>query len=102
MAEPIETLWCVYVAVNKVIIGSGNGLVPVHHQAITWTSDDLLSIGPSGKNFNEILIKNTELSSQESAFEIVICNMVAILFRLKVLKLDWVFDIMGLNWSKWD
>ena len=29
-----------------VNIGSGNGLLPARQQAITWTSADLLSIGP--------------------------------------------------------
>ena len=27
-----------------VIIGSGNGLLPIWHQAITWTNDDLLDL----------------------------------------------------------
>ena len=27
---------------NKAIIGSGNGLSPIQHQAIIWTNDDLL------------------------------------------------------------
>ena len=40
-----------------VNIGSGNGLSPVWHQAITWTNADLLSTGPSGKNFHEILLQ---------------------------------------------
>ena len=39
-----------YVSVNCIIIGSGNGLAPVRYQAITWTNDDLLSIGPLGTN----------------------------------------------------
>ena len=40
-----------------IIIGSGNGLSPVRRQAITWTSDVLLLIGPSGTKFSEIFIK---------------------------------------------
>ena len=32
-------------SVNYVVIGSGNGLVPFRHQAITWTNADLLSVG---------------------------------------------------------
>ena len=39
------------------IIGSDNGLSPSRRQAIIWTNDGLLLIGPLGKNFNEILIK---------------------------------------------
>ena len=36
---------------------SGNGLSSILRQAITWTSADLLSIGPLGTNFSEIWIK---------------------------------------------
>ena len=39
------------------IIGSDNGLSPDRCQAIIWTNDGLLLIGPLGTNFNEILIK---------------------------------------------
>ena len=38
-----------------VIIGLGNGLLPVWGQAIVWINDDHLSIGPLGTNFNVIL-----------------------------------------------
>ena len=34
-----------------------NGLSPVRRQAITWTKADLLSIGPLGTIFSEILIE---------------------------------------------
>ena len=40
-----------------ILIGSGNGLSPVWHQAIPWTNDDLLSIQLVETNFNENLIK---------------------------------------------
>ena len=36
----------IYASAIWVIIGSGNGLVPDRHQAITWTNADLLSIRP--------------------------------------------------------
>ena len=42
---------------NWVNIDSGNGLSAVQHQAITWTKADLLSNGPLGTNFGEILIE---------------------------------------------
>ena len=38
-------------------IGSGNGLVPDRHQAITQTSVDLLSVVPLGINLIEIFIE---------------------------------------------
>ena len=40
------------------IIGSDNGLSPDRRQAIIWTNDGILLIGPLGtKNFSEILIE---------------------------------------------
>ena len=42
---------------NLTIIGSDNGLSPDRRQAIIWTNDGILSIGPSGTNFSEIVIK---------------------------------------------
>ena len=54
--------WCIYAPVNRVIIGSGNGLLPDQHQAITWTNDDLMSTRPSGTNFSAILIKTQQFS----------------------------------------
>ena len=41
---------------NWVNIGSGNGLLPARHQAITWINAGLLSMGLLGTNFSEILI----------------------------------------------
>ena len=45
-----------------VNIGSGNGLSPAWHQAITWTIVDELLIRPSGISFNVILIEIEILS----------------------------------------
>ena len=42
---------------NLTIIGSDNGLSPGRRQAIIWTNDIILLIGPLGTNFSEILIK---------------------------------------------
>ena len=38
-------------------IDSDNGLSPERRQAIIWTNDGVLLIGPLGTNFSEILIK---------------------------------------------
>ena len=43
--------------VNQVSIGSDNGLSPIRLEAVIWTSAGLLSIGPVGRNFSEILTK---------------------------------------------
>ena len=42
---------------NQAIIGSDNGLLPGRCQAIIWTNVGILSIGPLGTNFSEILIE---------------------------------------------
>ena len=61
--------WYIYTSKNFVIIGSDNGLSPLWWQAIMWTNDDMLSIEPFGKNFNEIWIKIKIFSFQNGAFE---------------------------------
>ena len=40
---------------NLTIIGSDNGLLPGRRQAIIWTNAGILSIGPLGTNFSEVL-----------------------------------------------
>ena len=52
----------IYASVNRVSIGSDNGLSPTRHQAIIQTSADLLPIGPTGTNFSDILIKMEKFS----------------------------------------
>ena len=47
-----------HICVGKLtIIGSDNGLSPDRRQAIIWTNDGILLIGPLGTNFSEILIE---------------------------------------------
>ena len=47
---------------NWVSIGSHNGMLPFWHQAITWTNDNLLSIGRLATIFSEIWIKTQTFS----------------------------------------
>ena len=44
------------ICINKLTIGSDNGLAPGRHQAIIWTTGNagILLIGPLGTNFSEI------------------------------------------------
>ena len=42
---------------NRINIGSDNGLSPFRHQAIILTNAGLLSIGTLGTNFSEVFIK---------------------------------------------
>ena len=51
-----------YTEVKWVIIGSGNGLLPVWQQAITWTNDDLLPFRPIGISLCQIYIKIRKIS----------------------------------------
>ena len=54
MSELIWEVWCIYIniymSVNWIIIGSGNGLVTVGYKAITSTNDDWMLIKPKGTN----------------------------------------------------
>ena len=48
----------IYICVgNPTIIGSDNGLSPGRRQAIIWTNEGLLLIGPPGTTFSEIVIE---------------------------------------------
>ena len=66
-------------SMNIVVISSGSGLWPVLCQAMTWTSTELLSVGPIETNFIEIAIKIQTFSFQENAFENVVCKISIIL-----------------------
>ena len=46
---------CLYVSVNRVRIGSGNGLKPIWYQANTWTCADLFFIRPLVINSSHVL-----------------------------------------------
>ena len=51
------------------IIGSDNGMSPGRHQAIIWTNDGILLIGPLGTNFSEILIEIYTFSFKKMHFK---------------------------------
>ena len=52
------------------IIGSDNGLSPGKRQAIIWTNDGILLIGPLGTNSSEIVIKIDTFSFKEMHLKI--------------------------------
>ena len=58
----IHVFLLIQVSVNWAIIGSGNGLSPIQHQAIIWISTELWLIGSSETTFSEILIKIQQFS----------------------------------------
>ena len=53
----IEAVWRIYASVNRAIIGPENALSPDRRQAIIWTDDGILLIGPLGTNVSEIVDK---------------------------------------------
>ena len=68
-----------HICVSKLSIsGSDNGLSPGRCQAIIWTSDVILLIGPLEKYFSEILIKIFCIFVHKNVFENV-WKMAAIL-----------------------
>ena len=67
-----------HMASDMFNLNLGDGLSPVLHQAITWTSAGLLSIGPLNNpqwNFKTI----SDVFVQENALENVVCRVGAIL-----------------------
>ena len=55
------------------------GLAPDRRQAIIWTNDEILLIGPVGTNFSETLIEIPTSSLKKNAFENVVWKIAAIL-----------------------
>ena len=75
------------VCVSKLtIIGSDNGLSPGRGEAIIWTNDGILFIGPLGINFSKIVIKICIFFISENAFENVVRKSATILSRRKCVK----------------
>ena len=75
------THWGTHICVGSLtIIGSDNGLSPGRHQAIIWTNAGILSIGPLGTNFGEILIEINAFSFKKMHLKNV-CKMASILSR---------------------
>ena len=60
-----------HICVSKLtIIGSDNGLSSDRRQAIIWINAGILSIGPLGTNFSEILIKILTLSFKKMRLKV--------------------------------
>ena len=73
-----------HICVSKLtIIASDNGLSPGRRQAIIWNNAGILSIGPLGTNFSEILIEILTFSFTK--------------MRLKVSSAKWRPFCLGLN-----
>ena len=73
-----------HICVGKLtIIGSDNGLSPGRRQAIIWTNDGILLIGPLETNFSEILSEIQSFSFKK--------------MHLKMLSGKWRPCCLGLN-----
>ena len=76
-----------HICVNKLtIIGSDDGLSPGRRQAIIWTNDGLLLIGPLGTNFSEILIEILTFSFKKMRLEVLSAKRGPFCLGLNVLK----------------
>ena len=71
----------IYASVNLATTGSDNWLSHVRRQVITWTSTDFFLNWTLWIKLQWNLIQNTRLFNHENAFENVVCEMLAILFR---------------------
>ena len=73
-----------HICVGKLTItGSDNGLSPGRRQAIIWTNAKILSIGPVGTNFSEIVIEIYTFSFKK--------------MRLKISSAKWRPCCLGVN-----
>ena len=78
-----------HICVSKLsIIGRDNGLSPGRRQAIIWTNDGILLIGPLGTNFSEILIEIQIFSLKENTFENVLCETFFISSQPQCVKIQ--------------
>ena len=73
--EASDAYWLMHVS-KLTIIGSDNSLSPGRRQAIIWSNDGILLIGPLGTNFNEILIKICIFSSKKMHLKLSSGNFV--------------------------
>ena len=101
---------------NLTIIGSDNGLLPGRRQAIIWTNDGILLIGPLGTNFSEILIEIQSFSFKKTHLKMAsgkwrpFCLGLNVLYKLCVrersgVRQPIVFFVGGRfvisPWTKW-
>ena len=89
IGTPSLTQWgqVTHICISKIItIGSDDGLSPGRHQAIIWTNVGILSIGPLGINFSEILIKINTFSFKK--MHLTMLSAKRWLFRLSLNDLN--------------
>ena len=75
--------------IKLTIIGSDNGLSPGRRQAVIWTNDGILLIGPLGTNFSEILLEIYKFSIKKMHLKMSSGNWQPFCFGLNVLNRLW-------------
>ena len=75
------SLACEHFVTGTPLKSSDNGLSPRRRQAIIWTNEVILSVGPLGTNFIEILIEIQKFSFKKMQLKMSVCEMAAILSR---------------------
>ena len=70
----VKAWWRICQSVYWVIIGAGYATPPVRHQTISWTNADLLTSGPLGREFNEILLKILRVPFNKMSFNMSSAN----------------------------
>ena len=70
-------------------MGWGNSLLPVWHQAITWTNAALLSIGLLGTNFSEIWIGILSFSFKKMHLKMLSAKMATNFSRGRWVTQKW-------------
>ena len=79
---------------KQTIIGSDNGLSPGRRQAIIWTNDGILLIGPLGTNFSEISIKILTFSFTKMRLKVSSAKWRPFCFCISVLTLSVGFPVI--------
>ena len=69
----------IYASFYCVIIGSGNGLLHVWHQAITWIDVDLMWSGPLGTNLVIFECKMNNRINEQRSFDDIVGKLSTIL-----------------------
>ena len=87
--EPItdQGRWRIYVLMNWVTIGSGNGLSSVRRQAIIWPNTGILLIDPQGKKISEFESKYEDVHSGKSLSNCCLQNDGHFVSDLDVLRM---------------
>ena len=80
-----------HICIGKLtIIGSDNGLLPEWRQAIIWTNDGILLIGPLGTNFSEIFIEIQTFSLKKILWKMSSAKCCSFRLGLNVLNMMFV------------